>query len=94
MSLSLKEGNATLNVKNRFKTIVDDPAGHPIFTSNDDNAALFFVDKVNNRYPYLNNNNFKTAYYMEESFVNLLKGFEDPRLFHLFCLEMVQYVEF
>ena len=81
MSLSLKEGNATLNVKNRFKTIVDDPVGHPIFTSNDDNAALAFVDKVNNRYPYLNNNNFKTAYYMEESFVNLLKDLEDTRLF-------------
>ena len=81
MSLSLKEGNATLNVKNRFKAIVDDPTGHPIFTSNDDNAALFFIDAVNNRYPYLNNNNFKTAYYMEESFVDLLKGLSDPRLF-------------
>jgi hypothetical protein len=31
MSLSLKQGNATLNVKNRFKAIVDDPTGHPIF---------------------------------------------------------------
>jgi hypothetical protein len=81
MSLSLKEGNTALNVKSRFKAIVDDPAGHPIFTSNEDNAALAFVDKVDNRYPYLNNNNFKTAYYMEESFVNLLKGLEDPRLF-------------
>ncbi len=60
---------------------MDDPTGHPIFTSNDDNAALFFVDAVNNRYPYLNNNNFKTAYYMEESFVDLLKGLSDPRLF-------------
>lgn len=81
MSLSLKPGNATLNIANRFKAIVDDPTGHPIFTSNDDNAALVFIDAVNNRYPYLNNNNFKTAYYMEESFVNLLKGMEDPRLF-------------
>ncbi len=83
MSLSLKQGNAALNVKNRFKAIVDDPTGHPIFTSNDDNAALMFYDAVNNRYPYLNNNNFKTAFYMEESFVNLLKNMEDPRLFTL-----------
>jgi len=81
ISLSLKEGNTTLNVKNRFKAIVDDPAGHPIFESNDDNAALFFDDKVNMRYPFLNSNNFKTAYYMEESFVNLLKNMADPRLF-------------
>jgi hypothetical protein len=81
MSLSLKEGNTTLNVKNRFKAIVDDPDGHPIFESNDDNAALVFTDAVNNRYPYLNNNSFKTAFYMEESFVNLLTGLGDPRLF-------------
>jgi hypothetical protein len=66
---------------NRFKAIVDDPTGHPIFTSNDDNAALVFYDAVNNRYPFLNSNNFKTAYYMEESFVNMLKDFGDPRLF-------------
>ncbi|HTE32582.1 MAG TPA: SusD/RagB family nutrient-binding outer membrane lipoprotein [Chryseolinea sp.] len=81
MSLSLKSGNAALNIKNRFKAIVDDPTGHPIFTSNNDNAALFYEDKVNTRYPYLNSNSFKTAYYMEESFVNLLKDMADPRLF-------------
>jgi hypothetical protein len=51
--------------------------------SNDDNAALAFHDQVNNRYPYLNNNSFKTAFYMEESFVNRLKDLADPRLFTL-----------
>jgi hypothetical protein len=81
MSLSLKTGNANLDVVNRFNAIVSDPAKYPIFTSNDDNAALHFHNAVNNRYPYLDNQNFKTAYYMEESFVDLLKGFEDPRLF-------------
>jgi hypothetical protein len=81
MSLSAKPGNSALNVVNRFNKIVSDPDTYPIFTSNDDNAALFFYDAVNNRYPFLNNNNFKTAYYMEESFVDLLKGLEDPRLF-------------
>ena len=81
MSLSNKEGNAKLNVTNRFKEIVDNPDQYPIFTSNDDNAALHFHDLEGNRYPYLNNNNFKTAYYMEESFVNLLKDRQDPRLF-------------
>ncbi len=81
MSLSSHEGNATLNVKGRFKEIVDDPATYPIFTSNDDNGALAFLDLVNNRYPSYNNNSFKTAYYMDESFVNLLKAKLDPRLF-------------
>lgn len=81
ISLSAKTGNSSLDVVNRFNKIISDPATYPIFTSNDDNAALQFYDAVNNRYPYLNNNNFKTAYYMEESFVDLLKGLEDPRLF-------------
>jgi hypothetical protein len=81
MSLSIKPGNTKLNVINRFKAIINDPVKYPIFTSNSDNAALEFHDLVNNRYPYLNNNSFKTAYYMEESFVDLLKGMQDPRLF-------------
>jgi hypothetical protein len=82
ISLSQKTGNARLNVISRFKEIVDNPDEYPIFTSNDDNAALNFYDLAGNRYPYFNNNNFKTAYYMEESFVDLLKAREDPRLFH------------
>ena len=81
ISLSAKTGNAKLNVVSRFKEIVDNPDQYPIFTSNEDNGALHFYDLVNNRYPYFNNNNFKTAYYMEESFVDLLKARQDPRLF-------------
>jgi hypothetical protein len=81
ISLSLKTGNTQLDVVNRFKEIVDNPDQYPIFTSNEDNAALPFYDIVTNRYPYFNNNSLKTAYYMEESFVNLLKDRKDPRLF-------------
>lgn len=81
ISLSSHTGNANLNVVNRFNEIVDNPGQYPIFTSNDDNAALMFTDVATNRYPYLNNNSLKTAYYMEESFVNLLKDLNDPRLF-------------
>lgn len=81
ISLSEKTGNSRLNVVGRFQEIVNDPDTYPIFESNDDNAALHFQDLVNNRYPYFNNNNFKTAYYMEESFVDLLKARQDPRLF-------------
>lgn len=82
ISLSGKTGNTRLNVVSRFQEIVNNPSEYPLFESNDDNAALHFHDLVGNRYPYFNNNNFKTAYYMEESFVNLLKAREDPRLFH------------
>src|SRR5690349_9480340 len=81
ISLSNKEGNTALDVVDRFNEIVSNPAQYPIFESNDDNAALTFFDRDANRYPYFNNNSMKTAYYMEESFINLLKDNQDPRLF-------------
>lgn len=81
MSLSLKEGNKKLNVKQRFSEIVNNPARYPLMTGNADNGQLVFVDLQDNRYPYYNNNDIQTAYYMEETFVNLLKGYKDPRLF-------------
>lgn len=81
ITLSLKENDVDLDIKTRFNEIVSDPDQYPIFTSNDDNAALEFVNIAGNRYPYFNNNSLKTAYYMEESFVDRLKSYEDPRLF-------------
>lgn len=81
LSMSKKGGAIGTQVINRFNDIVDDPATYPIFESNDDNASLRFQDLVSNRYPYFNSNSLKTAYYMEASFVNLLKDLEDPRLF-------------
>lgn len=87
ISLSNHEGNTNLDVVDRFNEIVSDPATYPIMTGNEHNAALNFYDQSTatslqgNRYPYFNSNSFKTAYYMDKSFVDLLAGFQDPRLF-------------
>jgi len=81
ISLSHKENDARFDIKRRFAEIVNDPATFPVFTGNIDNATLKFYDLQDNRYPYFNSNDLQTAFYMEESFVNLLKGFKDPRLF-------------
>lgn len=81
MSLSLKEGKSKIEVKKRFADIVNNPATYPLPAGNDDNVALKFYDLQGNRYPYFNNNDLQTADYMEESFVNLLKGLKDARLF-------------
>jgi hypothetical protein len=81
LSLSVKANDAKYDIKNRFADIVNNPAQFPIMTGNADNAQLKFYDLVGNRYPYFNNNDMQTAYYMEETFVNLLKGYKDPRLF-------------
>ncbi|MCM4167092.1 hypothetical protein KCTC52924_02669 [Arenibacter antarcticus] len=81
ISLSRKEGNTKIGVINRFQEIVGSPAQYPIFTSNADSFALPYYEIDGNEYPYFNSNSIKTAYYFEESFVNMLKGLEDPRLF-------------
>lgn len=81
MNLSKKENNTKLNVKQRFADIVINQSQYPVFTSNSDQAQLVFRDLQGNRYPYFNNNELQTAYYMEESFVNTLKDLQDPRLF-------------
>ena len=81
MSLSLKVNDTKIDVKKRFAEIVNNPVEYPVFTGNNDNAALKFYDLQDNRYPYFNNNDLQTADYMEESFVNLLKSLKDVRLF-------------
>lgn len=81
LSLSRKEGNTALNIKQRFAAIINDPARYPIFESNADNASLTYHDVAGSRYPYFNNNDIQTAQYMERSFVDLLKELKDPRLF-------------
>lgn len=81
ISLSKKEGNSKLNVINRFKEIAENPGQYPIFESNEDNLQLPYYNLDGNEYPYFNNNSIKTAYYFDESFVDLLKANQDPRLF-------------
>lgn len=81
MSLSGKTANTDLNVINRFQNIINNPDQYPIFESNGDNGALEFVDTQDNRYPYFNSNDLQTAYYLEQSFVQRLQDFKDPRLF-------------
>lgn len=81
MSLSKKESDATLNVAQRFKDIVSNPDQYPVFESNDDNGQLQYYDITHNQYPYYNNNDMKTFYYLDSSFVAILKQLKDPRLF-------------
>lgn len=81
MSLSKKTANSNLDVITRFNEIVNSSVQFPIFESNSDNAALVYVNIQNNRYPLFNNNSLQTAYYMEQSFVERLQEFKDPRLF-------------
>jgi len=81
VSLSLKENYAKIEIKKRFAEIATAASTYPLMGSNADNAQLKFYDLLNNRYPYFNSNDMQTAYYMEETFVDLLKTLKDTRLF-------------
>ena len=81
VSLSAKEGNARLQVAERFREIYENPDVYPIFTGLEDQAQLVFFDRDDNRYPLFNDRSIQTANYMERTFVNLLKTRKDPRLF-------------
>ncbi len=81
MSLSKKETDAPLNIKQRFSDIVSNPAKYPIFASNADNGQLPYYNITGNQYVYYNNNSMKTDFYLDSSFVDMLKGLKDPRLF-------------
>lgn len=83
MDLSKRTDDPDLNVKQAFADIVNNPAQNPIMENGEDSGALSFFNFVNNRYPYFNSNELKTAYYMEQSFVDKLKVSKDPRLFKM-----------
>ncbi|OPB85080.1 SusD/RagB family nutrient-binding outer membrane lipoprotein [Elizabethkingia occulta] len=83
MDLSKRADDSDLNVKQTFADIVNNPSQNPIMEGSADSGALPFYNLVNNRYPYFNSNDLKTAYYMEESFVKKLRDTNDPRLFKM-----------
>ena len=81
MTLSNKEGNSSIDIKNQFNEIISDPTIYPLISSNDDNLALEYFDVAGSRYPYFENQNLTSAYLMEQTFVDFMKEREDPRLF-------------
>lgn len=81
IGLSQKADLPELNIPERFNEIVANPSKFPLFESNDDNGALKFFNIQDSRYPYFNDNDIQTAYYMETTFVDRLRFLEDPRLF-------------
>lgn len=82
ISLSKKEGDAELNVKGKFAAMMNDPAKYPLMTSNSDNMEYKY-NGTTNLYPTNpGNRGFdKNRYNMAATYIDLLKGYQDPRLF-------------
>ncbi|MFZ2900146.1 MAG: SusD/RagB family nutrient-binding outer membrane lipoprotein [Saprospiraceae bacterium] len=81
IDLSRKEGNTAIDPKGQLAKMAADPANYPVFAGNGDHAQLVYVDRDNNRYPHYNNRSLQTAYYLSSTFADLLKSYNDPRLF-------------
>ena len=59
--------------------IVADPTTYPLFTSGSDQAALQYLDQVNNEFP--NYNDFGYGCTASKTLVDQLTGLNDPRLY-------------
>ncbi len=81
MTLSAKEGNSSINIRQQFNDVFSDPVSYPLMGGNQDNLALQHFNIAGSRYPFFNNQNFKVAYPLETTLVEMMKEREDPRLF-------------
>lgn len=80
IQLSKKEGDADLNIKSRFQTIL---SSKPIFTSNGDNFQLIRSDKAGQTYPFYKvGNNFTIYPIISSEVIDRLIDRKDRRLFY------------
>src|SRR6185369_7947733 len=82
ISLSKKESDTDLDLKSRFKQVLDNPSQFPLMTSNDD-ALKFIYNSSTNLYPTNpGNRGFdKGRYNMAQTYVKMLTDLKDPRVF-------------
>ncbi len=82
ISLSKKDTDAELNVKGKFAAMVNDPAKYPLMTSLADNLEYRY-NGTTNLYPTNpGNRGFdKNRYNMAATYIDLLKVYNDPRVF-------------
>ncbi|HEX6891671.1 MAG TPA: SusD/RagB family nutrient-binding outer membrane lipoprotein [Chryseolinea sp.] len=82
ISLSKKEGDADLNVKGRFKAVIDNPAQFPVMTSILDNMEYVFNGTSNLYTTNPGNRGFdKGRYNMAATLLGLMTSLKDPRTY-------------
>jgi len=83
MRLSEKQGSGDLSidVDQQFQSIVNNPSQTPVFESNEDNAALEYLDSRPNEWPPHTSRagTFRT-FRMSQTLTDTLKTLDDPRL--------------
>lgn len=82
MRLSEKQSDIQgVNVQEQLRTIVNNPSQNPVFESNEDNAALEYLDSRPNEWPPHTSRagTFRT-FRMSQTLTDTLKTLDDPRL--------------
>lgn len=82
ISLSKKDADAELQVKQKFAAVLNDATLYPLFAGNEDNMMYTFNAQFN-KYP-VNPDNYgfdATRYNMSSTCLNTLAGLNDPRTF-------------
>lgn len=78
ITLSKKQKVGTIEVAKRFNEIYQKGI---LLLDNTDNGQLAFFDQAGSRYPQFNSSSYGSSMYMSGTFIDLLKGLKDPRLF-------------
>ena len=82
VTLSKKESDADLKIKDQFTAIFADKTKYPIMTGMVDNLQFQYINPFN-KYP-VNPDNYgfdATRYNMSSTYIGLLTAFKDPRVF-------------
>lgn len=82
ISLSKKEGESTLNIKQDFAKVISNKSFYPLMNDMSDNLQFVYVNPFN-KYP-INPDNFgfdATRYNMSSTYLGLLTSIKDPRTF-------------
>ncbi len=84
ISLSKKENDTDVNVKGRFNEIISNTSKYPLLSSLADNAQLDYKNEDNFKQSYNPDNAvYKVSVVYASTYINLLKGYNDPRVFEV-----------
>ena len=81
LMMSKKASDTILGIPQRFNEIVSNPGEYPIFTTEEDQALVNYLNTEGVRYPFYNQLGFSTKIYIGKELCDLLVSLKDPRLF-------------
>lgn len=81
--MDLSKRNDEMDVAGKLKAIVSNPKKYPLMQSGDDNMEIRYYGNANDKYTLYPDEGGKTQgiYFIGETYLNLLRRAEDPRVF-------------